>query len=79
MQKTQETLVQSLGQEDPLQKEMATCLSILDWEIAWWAIVHGVAQPIHAPKQCYCTNWLKNNREIDYYITFYFIKLHLFN
>ena len=28
----QETQVQSLGQEDPLQKEMATCSSILAWE-----------------------------------------------
>ena len=27
--------VQSLGQEDPLEKEMATHSSILDWEIQW--------------------------------------------
>ena len=26
---------QSLGQEDPLEKEMATCSSILVWEIPW--------------------------------------------
>ena len=31
----QETLVQSLGQEDPLEKEMATHSSILAWEIPW--------------------------------------------
>ena len=31
----QETLVQSLGQEDPLEKEMATHLSILAWRIPW--------------------------------------------
>ena len=30
---TQETQVQSLGQEDPLEKGMATHASILDWEI----------------------------------------------
>ena len=30
-----ETLVQSLIWEDLLQKEMATCLSILAWEIPW--------------------------------------------
>ena len=30
-----ETRVRSLGQEDPLQKGMATCLSIFDWEIPW--------------------------------------------
>ena len=29
----QETLVLSLGQEDPLEKEMATHSSILAWEI----------------------------------------------
>ena len=28
-----ETLVQSLGQEDPLEEEMATYSSILAWEI----------------------------------------------
>ena len=29
------TWVQSLGQEDPLEKEMATDSSILAWEIQW--------------------------------------------
>ena len=32
---TQEIQVQSLGQEDPLQKEMATHSSVLAWEIPW--------------------------------------------
>ena len=31
----QETWVQSLGQEDPLDKEMATHSSILTWRIPW--------------------------------------------
>jgi len=31
----QEVWVQSLGQEDPLEKEMATHSSILTWEIPW--------------------------------------------
>ena len=31
----QETQVQSLGQEDPLGKEMATHSSILAWRIPW--------------------------------------------
>ena len=30
-----ETWVQSLGQEDPLEKEMATHSSILAWRITW--------------------------------------------
>ena len=35
MQETQETQVQFLGWEDPLEKEMATHSSILAWEIPW--------------------------------------------
>ena len=31
----QETWVQSLGQEDPLEKEITTHSSILAWEIPW--------------------------------------------
>ena len=43
----QETLVQSLGWEDPLEECMATHSSILAWRIpmdrgAWWATVHRV-------------------------------------
>ena len=33
--KMQETPVQFLGQEDPLEKEMATHSSILAWRILW--------------------------------------------
>ena len=33
MQETQETLIRSLGQEDPLEEEMATHSSILTGEI----------------------------------------------
>ena len=45
----QETQVPSLGEKDPLEKEMATRSSILSWEIPWtgelwWTIVHGVAK-----------------------------------
>ena len=44
-----EMQVQSLGQEDPLEKEMATHSSILAWRIpmdrgAWWATVQGVTK-----------------------------------
>ena len=45
----QETGVQSLGQEDSLEKEMATHSSILAWRIPWTEepggyTVHGVAK-----------------------------------
>ena len=35
MEETQETLVQSLGQEDPLENEITTHSSILAWRIPW--------------------------------------------
>ena len=35
MQETQEMQLPSLGQEDPLEKEMAAHSSILAWEIPW--------------------------------------------
>ena len=43
----QETRVQSLGQEDPLEKGMATLSSVLAWRIpvnrgAQRAMIHGV-------------------------------------
>ena len=38
----QETLVQSLGWEDPLKKAMATHLSILAWRIPWTEESHGL-------------------------------------
>ena len=31
----QETWVQSLGQENPLEKKLATCSRILAWRIPW--------------------------------------------
>ena len=45
----QETWLQSLGWEDPLEEGMATHSSILAWRIpmdrgAWWATVHRVTK-----------------------------------
>ena len=45
----QEIWVGSLGQEDPLEEEMATHFSILGWRISWTEepgrlTVHGVAR-----------------------------------
>ena len=49
MEETQETRVQSLGWEDPLEEEMATpllhsCLENPMDRGAWRATVHGVTQ-----------------------------------
>ena len=45
----QQTRVQSLGRDDPLEKGLATHSSILAWRIpmdrgAWWATVQRVAK-----------------------------------
>ena len=45
----QETQVQPLGEEDPLEKDMATPSNILAWRIpmdrgTWWAMVHRVTK-----------------------------------
>ena len=47
----QETWVQSLGWEDPLEEEMTTYSSILAWSIptdrgAWRAAAHGVTKSL---------------------------------
>ena len=48
----QESLVQFLGREDPLEEAMATHSSILAWRVpmdreAWQATVHGVTRVGH--------------------------------
>ena len=42
MQETKETQIQSLGQEDPLEEEMATHSSILAWKIPWTEDTDGL-------------------------------------
>ena len=49
VQEMKEMRVRSLGQEDPLEKGMATHSSILAWRIpldrgTWWATVHEVTK-----------------------------------
>ena len=49
MQETQGMQVQSLGQEDPLEEELATplqysCLENSMDRGSWWVIVHGVTK-----------------------------------
>ena len=45
----QETWVQSLGQDGPLEKEMATHPSILAWKIPWME-EHGRLQSMGSPR-----------------------------
>ena len=46
VQKMQETQVQSLGQEDPLEKETATHSSIVAWKIPWTEDSGGLQCPV---------------------------------
>ena len=59
----QETRVLSLGQEDPLEKEMATHSSILAWRVpqtgAWRVTVHGVAKSQSRLSARVCTQMQK--------------------
>ena len=52
----QETQVQSLGQEDPLEKEMYSCLGNPINRGAWWATVHRIAKDLDTAER------LNNNK-----------------
>ena len=59
----QETWVRSLGQEDPLEKGMATHTSILAWKIPWTEEPGGL-QPIASQRvghKSACTHTLGSN------------------
>ena len=60
----QDTWIQSLGWEEPLEEDMATHF-ILAWRIstdrgAWWAIVHGVTK-----SQTRLSNWAQHKKAIE--------------
>ena len=62
----QEAWVRSLGQEGPLEKEMATCSSIPAWEIPWTEESGGLQSMGH--KQLDTTEQLSTaQREVWYY------------
>ena len=54
---TQETWIQSLGQEDPLEMAMATPSSIFAWRIAWIEEAIGL-QSMGFPRQKYWSGLL---------------------
>ena len=64
MQETKETQVRSLGQEDPLEEDMATHSSILAWRIPWTGepgrlhTVHRIAElDMTEMTECAYTHW----------------------
>ena len=60
----QETQVWSLGQEDPLEKEMATHSSILAWGIPWTEKL----QSMGSQKEWDMTWWLFTNNKTSCYV-----------
>ena len=52
----QETRVRALGQEDPLEKEMATHSRILAWEIPWTKEPGGLQSMGSQKKQAQLSN-----------------------
>ena len=55
--------VQSLGQEDPLEKEMTTHFSILAWEIPWTEEPGGL-QSVGSQKELDKTQRLNNSNKL---------------
>ena len=51
-----ETWVQSLGQEDPLEKEMATHSNTLAWKISWTE-EHSMLQSMRSQSQTQLSNF----------------------
>ena len=52
----QEIRVQSLGHEDPLEKEMATHSSFLVWKIPWTGEPGGLQSMVSLKSQTRCDN-----------------------
>ena len=61
----QETWVQSLDGEDPLEKEMATHSSILAWEIPWTEEPSGQQSMVFQKSW----SWL-SNLKLSYFVLF---------
>ena len=61
----QETWVQSLGPEDPLEKEMATHSSTLAWKIPW-PHEHGRLQSMESQSQTGLSYFIYQYIEIRY-------------
>ena len=63
MQEPQQTQVQPLGWEDPLEWEMATCSSILAWKIPWTEHPGGL-QSMELQSQTKLTEYAHTHRHM---------------
>ena len=76
MQEMPETWVQSLGQEDPLEEEMAFHSSVLAWEIPWtekpggpWSTGHkesNMTEHTHTHTHTHTHSYTHTARELLY-------------
>ena len=57
MQETQEMRVQSQGQEDALEEEVATHSSVLSWRILWTKEPRGLQAMGHGVRLDWVTNF----------------------
>ena len=67
----QETCVQPLGQDDPLEEEMATHSNILAWKILWTEEPGGLQSMWSQKSQTQLSNWV--------HIVIYFTSTHIIN
>ena len=72
-----ETQVQSLGQENPLEKEMATHSSILDWRIPWME-EPGRLQSMGLQSQTRLSDFTHSLSGYEYYLFFNIVRLSEF-
>ena len=66
----EERQVQSLGQEDPLEEEMATHSSILSWRILWTEDLGGL-HTVHGVAESQTRRNMHADREIHTYVHTY--------
>ena len=72
----QETRVRFLGQEDPLEKEMATHFSILAWEIPWTEKPGGLqSMGLHRVRG----NWVTKQKQYENALFFIHVFFPLIN
>ena len=74
MQEKEETWLQSLGQQDPLEEEMATHSSIPAWKIPWteerdW-LQTMVLQRVRCDWACTSTQWLSMHEHAPQHLYF---------
>ena len=72
MLETWDMWVWSLGQEDPLEKEMETLSSILAWKSHEWRSLQSYSSWGRKESDSW---WLKNKKNIPLYVYYFYVFL----